>query len=120
MYGRNIRTRVNIKKPDSTTTVINGHYGTTAKLREFSSSDDVNTRDYRFNSEKRANGRKHSQTGPLSYNVDINGTLWRRHVDQIVGTSENQPRNRTHTVTSNVTYDIQYMPFSCTSDTVSE
>ena len=89
-------------------------------IREFSSSDDVNTRDYRFNSEKRANERKHSQTGPLSYKVDINGTLWRRHVDQIVGTSENQPRNRTHTVTSNVTYDIQYMPFSCTSDTVSE
>ena len=31
MYGRNIRTGVNIKKPDLTTTVINRHYGTTAK-----------------------------------------------------------------------------------------
>ena len=113
MYGHNI------KKPDLTTTVINRQYGTTAKhcgsvIREFSSSDDVNTRDYRFNSEKRANGRKHLQPGhgPLSYKVDVNGTLWRKHVDQIVGTSENQPSNRTHTVTSNVTYNIPYMPFS--------
>ena len=127
MYGRNIRTRLDIMKPDLTTTVMNRQYGTKAKhcgsvVREFSSGDAVNTRDYRANSEKWANGRIHSQTGPLSYKVDVGGTLWRRHVDQIVRTSENQPSHPTGTVTSDVpvTYDIPLVPSSRVSDAVSE
>ena len=93
-------------------------------VREFSSDDVVNTLDYRANSVKQANGRIDSLTGPLSYNVNVNGTLWRRHVDQIVGTSENQPSRstRTQTVTSNVpvTYDIPSVQPSHVSDAVSE
>ena len=52
--------------------------------------------------EKGANRRIHSQTGPLAYKNR------RRHVDQIVGTSKNQPSHRTRTVTFDVpvTYDI--------------
>ncbi|XP_062608629.1 uncharacterized protein K02A2.6-like [Saccostrea cucullata] len=96
LYGRNIRTRLDILKPDLATTVMHKQYGSTAKhcgnvIREFSDGDAVNTRDYRSNSEKWANGRIHSRTGPLSYKVDVNGTLWRRHVDQIVRTSKDQP-----------------------------
>ena len=127
MYGRNIRTRLDIMKPDLSTTVMNRQYSTKAKhcgsvVREFSSGDAVNTRDYRANSEKWANGRIHSQTGPLSYKVDVGGTLWRRHVDQIVRTSENQPSHPTGTVTSDVpvTYDIPLVPSSRVSDAVSE
>ena len=114
-------------KSDLTTTVMNRQYVTKAKhcgsvVREFSSGDAVNTRDSRANSEKWANGRIHSQTGPLSYKVDLGGTLWRRHVDQIVGTSENQPSHPTGTVTSDVLviYDIPLVPSSRVSDAVNE
>ncbi|XP_048753563.2 uncharacterized protein LOC125664798 [Ostrea edulis] len=105
-------------KPDVTTTVVNKQYSSTAKhcgsvVRDFSKSDAVNVRDYRANSEKWANGRIHSQTGPLSYKVDINGTLWRRHVDQIVGTSKDQPSNSTSIVTA----DIPFIPSVNTSGT---
>ncbi|XP_061164935.1 uncharacterized protein LOC133173882 [Saccostrea echinata] len=95
MYGRNIRTRLDIMKPDLTSTVLQKQYGSKAKhcgnvIREFADGDSVNTRDYRTNSDKWANGRIHSRTGPLSYKVDVNGSLWRRHIDQIVHTSKNQ------------------------------
>ena len=106
---------------------MNRQYSTKAKhcrsvIREFSSGDAVNTGDYQTNSEKWVNGRIHSQTGPLSYKVDVNGTLRRRHVDQIVGTSENQPSPPTRTVTSDVpvTYDIPSVQPSHVSDAVSE
>ena len=50
--------------------------------------------------------------------VDIDGTLWRRHVDQIVGTSENQPSRPTCTVTSGVPVnnDTPSVPSSRASD----
>lgn len=100
MYGRNIRTRLDIMKPDLATTVLCKQYGSKAKhcvneIREFSEGDPVNTRDYRCNADKWAKGQIHSRTGPLSYKVDVNGTLWRRHVDQIVGTSKNQAADPT-------------------------
>lgn len=89
MYGRNIRTRLDIMKPDLATTVLCKQYGSKAKhcgneIREFSEGDPVNTRDYRCNADKWAKGQIHSRTGPLSYKVDVNVRLWRRHVDQIV------------------------------------
>lgn len=100
MYGRNIRTRLDIMKPDLATTVLCKQYGSKAKhcgneIREFSEGDPVNTRDYRCNADKWTKGQIHSRTGPLSYKVDVNGTLWRRHVDQIVGTSNNQAADPT-------------------------
>lgn len=100
MYGRNIRTRLDIMKPDLATTVLCKQYGSKAKhfgneIREFSEGDPVNTRDYRCNADKWAKGQIHSRTGPMSYKVDVNGTLWRRHVDQIVGTSKNQAADPT-------------------------
>ncbi|XP_048770087.2 uncharacterized protein K02A2.6-like [Ostrea edulis] len=118
MYGRKIRTRLDMMNPNVTTTVVNKQYSSTAKhcdsvVRDFSNSDAVNVRDYRANSEKWANGRIHSQTGPLSYKVDINGTLWRIHVDQIVGTSKDQPSNPTPIVTA----DIAFIPPFNTSGT---
>lgn len=56
-YGRNIRTRLNIMKPDLATTVLCKKYGSKAKhcgneIREFSEGDPVNTRDYRCNADK--------------------------------------------------------------------
>ena len=127
MYGQNIRTRLDIMKRDLTTTVTKRQYVTKAKhcvsvIREFSSGDAFNTRDYQANSEKWVNGFIHSHTGPLSYKVDVDGTLWRRHVYQIMGTSENQPSHPTGTVTSDVpvTYFIPLVPSSRVSDAVSE
>ena len=54
--------------------------------------------------------------------LDVNGTLGRRHVDQIVETSKKQPSHPTRTVTSDVpvTYDIPSVPSSRVSDAVSE
>ena len=57
MYDSNIQTRLDIMKSDLTTTVMNRQCGTKAKhcgsvIREFSSGDAVNIRDFQVNSEK--------------------------------------------------------------------
>jgi hypothetical protein len=52
-----------------------------------------------------ANGRIHSQTEPLSYKANINCTLWRRHIDPIVGTSKDQPSAPTLTST-----EVMFVP----------
>ena len=122
MYGRNIRTRLDIMKPDLTSTVVSKQYSSKAKhcgnvVREFSEGDAVNVRDYRANSEKWANGRIHSQTGPLSYKVDVNDTVWRRHIDQIVGTSKDQPTFPGSNPTPIVIADVPCAPSVDTSGT---
>ncbi|XP_062603100.1 uncharacterized protein K02A2.6-like [Saccostrea cucullata] len=93
LYGRNIRTRLDIMKPDLATTVLHKQYGSTAKhcgdaIREFSDVD----------------------------SVDVNGTLWRRHIDQIVRTSKDQ-----HAYPTPV--DIPFVPSMkapCTTDKTQE
>ncbi|KAK3107097.1 hypothetical protein FSP39_007098 [Pinctada imbricata] len=96
LYGRNIRTRMDILKPDVTQTVLRKQFQmesskhTGDKIRTFAPGDPVSIRDYRNNGEKWAYGRVHSQTGPLSYKVDVNGTLWRRHIDQLASATNSQ------------------------------
>ncbi|KAK3107500.1 hypothetical protein FSP39_015888 [Pinctada imbricata] len=96
LYGRNIRTRMDILKPDVTQTVLRKQFQmesskhTGDKIRTFAPGDPVSIRDYRNNGEKCAYGHVHSQTGPLSYKVDVNGTLWRRHIDQLASATNSQ------------------------------
>ena len=54
-----------------------------AHVQQFDTGDTVLVRDYR-EGRKWTKGRISFKTGPLSYEVDIgNGTIWRRHVDQM-------------------------------------
>ena len=78
-----------------------------SNIRKFEVGENVNTSDYRNNCQKCAQRRIHSRTGPLLYKVDINGTLWRRHTDQLVHTSETQKES----VPSKISGDTITLPF---------
>ena len=99
LYGRNLRTRLDIIKPDLKAKVASGqdraklskHCGT--KVREFKPGQNVMVRDYRSHDHRWIPAQIESQTGPLSYTVDSGfGTTWRRHADQLrAGTCEKEP-----------------------------
>ncbi|XP_033120245.1 uncharacterized protein K02A2.6-like [Anneissia japonica] len=90
LYGRNLRTRLDILKPDLTAKVLEGqdrmkfskHCG--ANVREFEPGQQVMVRDYRSTNTKWIPAQIQEKTGPLSYTVNPGmGTLWRRHTDQL-------------------------------------
>ena len=104
MYGRNIRKRLDILKPDAADVVhekqhvIPKHVG--VNVRQFDTGDTVLVWDYRER-KKWTKGRISSKTGPLSYKVDIgNGTIWRRHVDQMRQSDSFAFRDNTPTSTT--------------------
>ncbi|XP_033761665.1 uncharacterized protein K02A2.6-like [Pecten maximus] len=90
LLGRNIRTRLDIMKPDLSARVsyrqdrmkLSRHTGET--VRQFSKGQSVMVRDYRSSDRKWIPASIHTKTGPLSYTIDTGtGTLWRRHTDQL-------------------------------------
>ncbi|KAK3107148.1 hypothetical protein FSP39_008158 [Pinctada imbricata] len=88
LYGRNIRTVLDLMKPNTTEIVKRKqhiapkHVG--SEIREFTQGQEVAVHDYRQGGNKWASGIIAEQTGPLSYKIDTeNGSIWRRHVDQI-------------------------------------
>lgn len=96
LLGRNLRTRLDIMKPDLLSRVSYGqdrmklsrHTGET--VRKFSKGHHVMVRDYRSSDRKWIPAAIHAQTGPLSYTIDTGtGTLWRRHTDQLRACSVN-------------------------------
>lgn len=82
MLRHNLRTRLDLLK--STYKVNEESHG---KLRHFCSGDNVQVRDYRHPDEKWKFGRVLSRTGDCHYEVDVNGELLKRHVDQILPSS---------------------------------
>ena len=99
LYGRNLRTRLDILKPDLQAKVASGqdhmklskHCGT--KVRHFKEGQNVMVRDYRAHDRRWIPAEVESQTGPLSYTVNPGfGTTWRRHADQLrTGTCAKEP-----------------------------
>ncbi|XP_014661629.1 PREDICTED: uncharacterized protein LOC106804796 [Priapulus caudatus] len=66
-------------------------------VQTFKLGQTVITLNYRIGGNKWVHGQIHSQTGPLSYKVDVDGTLWRRHLDQLTSAdiSSAAPQNST-------------------------
>ena len=99
LYGRNLRTRLDLLKPDLQGKVASGqdqmklskHCGT--KVRHFKEGQNVMVRDYRAHDRRWIPAEIESQTGPLSYTVNPGfGTTWRRHADQLrTGTCAKEP-----------------------------
>ncbi|XP_062600131.1 uncharacterized protein K02A2.6-like [Saccostrea cucullata] len=89
MYGRNIRSRLDLVKPNTANVVhkkqheVPKHVGT--NICEFENGQPVLVRDYR-EGRRWTKGNVTSRTGPLSYHVDVNGSTWHRHVDQMKDT----------------------------------
>ena len=87
MFGRRLRNKLDIMKPDLRKYVQGKQYSSekTERLeRNFSEGEKVIVRDYRQNSNTWQPAQIMQQTGPVSYRVRVdNNNEWRRHADQI-------------------------------------
>lgn len=92
--GRNLRSRLDLLKPDIRKHVQDRQCSPTQlqrKLRTFDIGQKVLARDYRTHSDKWQPAEIVSQTGPLSYTVSIEPNIvWSRHVDQLLDASTGQ------------------------------
>ncbi|XP_031564910.1 uncharacterized protein LOC116300226 [Actinia tenebrosa] len=85
--GRNIRSRLDLMKPDVKSTVQQKQMKKALEkktpIRLFDNGQPVIVRDYR-GQDKWVNGTINTQLGPLMYEVKTDaGSYWRRHTDQI-------------------------------------
>ena len=111
LIGRNLRTRLDLLKPDTSSRVrqkqdnmkLSRHTG--SKVRMFTMGQSVMVRDYRG---KIPWIHAMSSLGPLTYQVKTDeGGVWRRHVDQMRKTSENYTES---TATVTVPIERYYPP----------
>ena len=94
-YGRNLRRRLDLLKPDARWNVIcaqaqqSKYHG--GKFREFDAGDAVLVRDYR-GGQKWMRGKVVKRNG-MHYDVQVGpDTCWRRHIEQIIrGSDDNLP-----------------------------
>eukprot|EP00079_Xenopus_tropicalis_P016020 XP_004914327.1 PREDICTED: uncharacterized protein K02A2.6-like [Xenopus tropicalis] len=89
---RRLRTRLDLIKPSVKQTVEQAqevqcsYRALHAKERDFGVGDSVLVRDYRRGGEKWKTGTVSSQSGPVSYTVQVDSTqTWKRHADQMLG-----------------------------------
>ncbi|XP_059413408.1 uncharacterized protein K02A2.6-like [Carassius carassius] len=89
---RRLRTRLDLLKPSVANVVDQAqktqcsYRSVHSKHREFDVGDSVLVRDYRRGEEKWKTGTVSSQTGPVSYTVEVgNLQIWKRHTDQMLG-----------------------------------
>ena len=106
--GRNLRSRLDILKPDIRRHVHNKQMDQTAShksakgMREFQIGQTVSVRDYR-GQQKWIPGVIHARTGPLSYEVCVGpNMIWRGHIDQLLDSDTGKPP----VLTEPVPYDI--------------
>ncbi|XP_056017099.1 uncharacterized protein K02A2.6-like [Ostrea edulis] len=82
-HGRNLRTCLDLIRPDTRKIVADKTMKNAMEEREFKENDHVIVRDYR-NKDKWINGQIRSKLGPLSYEVTTEqGSVWKRHFDQM-------------------------------------
>ena len=81
-----LRDSVNNKQADQATSKKSGHQ------HDFNVGQTVSIRDYRDRSPKWIPGVIVEKTGSLSYRVKVGpGSIWRRHVDQLLASEISQP-----------------------------
>ena len=90
LFGREIRSRLDFIKPE-----VKHKQRTTVKnnlMRDFDIKDRVAARDY-FSKNKWKLGTVIKRLGNLHYLVELDiGTVWRRHVNQLVKVGQNTPK----------------------------
>lgn len=97
LLGRRLRGRLDALRPDLAATARSAQQRQLANksgtLRDIAVGDTVLARDYTAKGEKWTEGTVSSQTGPVSYKVDVAGakSQWRRHQDQLIQVG---PKNR--------------------------
>lgn len=82
--GRELRTRLALLRPQpgGRTYEKQGSSQPSKPQRSFSEGEEVSVRSYRGTS-KWVPGTIATRTGPLSYEVEVGGTTWKRHTDQL-------------------------------------
>ena len=97
MFGRNLRTRLDLLRPamhlrvsqEQSRMTLSSHTG--KAVREFDTGETVMVRDYRERKKPWMHATIQRKTGPLSYKVKTNeGAIWPRHIDQIRNTATNE------------------------------
>lgn len=83
MYGRKLRTKLDLLKPDVRTTVQQKQIqDSTRAYHTYENGQSVMARNYRAGPPWLP-GTVVDVTGPVSYKVAVNGAIWRRHTDQL-------------------------------------
>jgi len=86
--GRALQTRLSLVKPNLRKSVESQqarmYMPVKQPAREFCTGETVQVRDYRANCDKWIAGEVTKRTGPISYQVDVGGSTWRRHTDQMI------------------------------------
>ena len=95
LFGRQLRTRLDLLRPSLDDTVRDRQQtqveAAGGAVRQFRVGDAVWARNYSGSSRWRS-GRVVSQTGPVSYEVDVGEVIWSRHVDQLVARADRGDR----------------------------
>ncbi|XP_033739278.1 uncharacterized protein K02A2.6-like [Pecten maximus] len=83
--GRKLRTRLDIMRPDLSGKTQQKTTPTESKTRLFEIGDIVITRDYHGNPRKPSwiKGIVIRKLGPMTYTIQVDNLIWKRHVDQI-------------------------------------
>ncbi|XP_057692513.1 uncharacterized protein K02A2.6-like [Corythoichthys intestinalis] len=97
MFFREIRTGMDLLKPPTLSEIVQMDQRKQVKYRDlhsknrvFAPGDSVMARSYQ-SKEKWAPATIIAQTGPVSYTVQTADGVWRRHVDQLLGTPDTTP-----------------------------
>ena len=86
LMGRRIRSKLDLMLPDSKSTNEDEMYrklGELKKIRSFEVSDKVMVRTYGKNHQKWIPGIISKKLGTLNYEVQVNGNVLRKHIDQL-------------------------------------
>ena len=86
LMGRRIRSKLDLMLPDSKSTNEQQMFKKLEelkKIRRFEVSDKVMVRTYQYNKEKWTPGIVRKKLGNLHYEVDVNGNVLRKHIDQL-------------------------------------
>ena len=88
MFGRNLRTRLDVLKPNLHNRVnkrTSASAITSKEPRELAVGDRVLVRDYRQAKESWIEGVVIQKLGPVTYKVQVdNNLIWKRHIDQLI------------------------------------
>ena len=124
--GQPMRTKFDLLKPNSQSRVISkqanqkAHHDRHAKCRCFAQGQAVMVRDFRPNSSKWMKGVILQQIGPVSYTVEVDGKLLKRHVDHLHQRGESVRPSDSHTTDRTIQDNFQYPELgTASSDQVS-
>ena len=114
--GRALRTRLDLLRPNCQSRVVSKqadqklHHDWRSRPRRFTQGQAVMVRDFRPHTSKWMKGVVIQQLGPVTYTVEVEGKLLKRHVDHLrqwSGSASSTSVND-HTIQDNFTYSESY------------